>query len=85
MFIVAKICGPGALPYPPWACLLGEIHDSSYLNKAHRQVVTDRHAERFSNEDPRTNLCGPPPHASVSQMMSCLIDFIYLTRGSIAV
>lgn len=45
MFIVAKICGPGALPYTLWACLLREIHDSSTLNKADRQVVTDRHAE----------------------------------------
>lgn len=45
MFIVAKKCGPGALPYPLWACLLREIHDSISLNKADRQVVTDRQTE----------------------------------------
>lgn len=48
MFIAAKICGLGALPYTLWACLLREIHNSSTLNKADRQVVTDRHAEMDS-------------------------------------
>lgn len=62
MFIVAKICGPRALPYPPRACLLREIRDSGFLNKAYRQVVTDRHAEIDSvMRTPEQTLCGPPP------------------------
>lgn len=48
MFGAAKICGPRALPYPQWACLLREIHDSSFFNKADRQVVTDRPDEMES-------------------------------------
>lgn len=92
MFIVAEICAGRAQAfhrytvYPLWACLLRESHDSCALNKADRQVETDRQAEidsvmRTTEQNPGA----PPPHASLSLMISCLIDFIYLTRGSVAV
>lgn len=85
MFI-GKICGTGALRHTPWACLRREIHDSSTPNKADRQVVTDRHAEMDSvmRTAEQTSVVRPPD-ASQFQMISCLIDFIYVTMGSIAV
>lgn len=88
MFMAAEICGPGRLPYPRWACLLRETHDSSSINKADRQVVTDRHAEIHSVTR-TTEGCSvvhpPTPHASPSQTIPCLIGFIYLTRACVAV
>lgn len=83
MFIVGKICGLGALLYTPWACLLREIHDSSTPNKADRQVVTDRHAEMDSvmRAAEQTSVVRAPP----PPMITCLIDFIYLTTVSVAV
>lgn len=82
MFIVGKICGLGALLYTPWACLLRETHDSSTPNKADRQVVTDRHAEMDSvmRAAEQTSVVRAP-----SPMITCLIDFIYLTTVSVAV
>lgn len=85
MFIVAKICGPGTLPYAQWACFLRENHDSSFLNKADRQVLTDRHTEIDSvmRTAEQTSVVHPP-HVSPSQIISCLIDFIYFTKVSVA-
>ena len=62
MFIVAKICGLGVLPYTLRACLLRENHDSGALNKADRQVVTDRHTEVDSvmRTTEQTSVVHPP-------------------------
>ncbi len=74
MFIVAKICGLRVLLYTPWACLLREIHDSSSVNKADRQVVTDRHAgaDSVMRTTEQTSVIHTPS-ASPSQMISYLI------------
>lgn len=56
MFIAGKRCRPGPLIFTLWACLLREIHHSA-LNKADRQVVTDRHTVWLGNEDGSTNPC----------------------------
>lgn len=71
MFIVAKICGPGVLPYTLWACLLREIHDSSILNKADRQVVTGRHTEIDSvmRTTEQTSVVHPPCFPFSSDLM----------------
>lgn len=86
MFIVAKICGLVVLPYTQWACLLGESYDSSALNKADRQVVTDRHAEVDSvmRATEQTSVVRTPSHTQ-SQMIPCLIAFIYYTLGAVGV
>lgn len=71
----------GALPYPPWACLLREIHDLGFFNKADRQVVTDRQTQIdavMRTAEQTSVVHSHPSRAGSSQMIACLIDFIYV-------